>query len=108
MTLAQVRRLALALPETVEAPHFDYTSFRVRKKIFATAPPGGDHLHLFVDELAREQALAAGHAGLEQRFWGKKGYLRVTLAKADAKVVAGLLRRAWADKAPKSLLAERP
>lgn len=108
MTLAQVRRLALVLPETVEAPHFDYTSFRVRKKIFATAPPEGTHLHVFVDELGLERAMAPGHPWLEKKFWGRKGYLRVTLAKADAKVVAGLLRRAWADKAPKSLLAERP
>lgn len=71
MTLAQVRRLALALPEAAEAPHFDYASFRVRKKIFATAPPDGMHLHVFVDELAHK-----------------------------------LLRRAWADKAPRTLLKE--
>lgn len=106
MTLSQVRRLALALPEAAEAPHFDYASWRVRKKIFATAPPDGKHLHLFVDELALEQAMAAGHSWLEKKFWGKKAYLRLTLPKADAKVVAGLLHRAWADKAPRSL-AER-
>lgn len=106
MTLAQVRRIALALPETAEAPHFDHTSFRVRKKIFATAPPENTHLHLFVDELALQQAMGPRHPWLEKRFWGKKGYLRATLAEADAKVVAGLLRRAWEDKAPRTLLKE--
>jgi len=30
------RQLALSLPDTVELPHFDLTSFRVKKKIFAT------------------------------------------------------------------------
>lgn len=108
MTLAQVRRIALALPEAAEAPHFDYTSFRVRKKIFATAPPENTHLHLFVDELALEQAMGPAYPWLEKRFWGMKGYLRVTLAKADAKVVAALLRRAWADKAPRKRLKEAP
>ena len=108
MTLAQVRRLALALPEAAEAPHFDYASWRVRKRIFATAPPDGKHLHLFVDELALEQAAAAGHPWLEKKFWGKMAYLRVSLAKADAKVVAGLLERAWTGKAPAKLLKERP
>lgn len=44
MSIAQARRLALALPETAEAPHFDHTSFRAKKKIFATSPPGGAHL----------------------------------------------------------------
>jgi hypothetical protein len=30
MKLEEVRRYALALPEAIEAPHFDYASFRVR------------------------------------------------------------------------------
>jgi len=30
------RKWALALPDAVEAPHFDIPSFRVHKKIFAT------------------------------------------------------------------------
>ena len=44
-----VRRLALSLPETTEAPHHDMTSFRVGGKIFATMPPQGDRVHIFVD-----------------------------------------------------------
>lgn len=36
MTLADFRRMALALPETAEMPHFDLTSYRVKGKIFAT------------------------------------------------------------------------
>jgi hypothetical protein len=30
------RQLAFSLPEVTEAPHFEKTSFRVNKKIFAT------------------------------------------------------------------------
>ncbi len=30
------RQLALSFPDTVELPHFDLTSFRYKKKIFAT------------------------------------------------------------------------
>jgi hypothetical protein len=30
------RRLALSLPESIELPHFEKTSFRTNKKIFAT------------------------------------------------------------------------
>lgn len=43
MKVVQVRRFALSLREVVEAPHFDYASFRVRGKIFAAVPPDGDH-----------------------------------------------------------------
>lgn len=46
MKLEQARKYALSLPETTEAPHFDYTSFRVKGKIFATSPPGGEFLHI--------------------------------------------------------------
>jgi predicted DNA-binding protein (MmcQ/YjbR family) len=31
-----LRKLALSFPETTEEPHFEKTSFRVKKKIFAT------------------------------------------------------------------------
>jgi len=34
--LELARRYALSLPEAVEEPHFEYASFRVRGKIFAT------------------------------------------------------------------------
>lgn len=36
MSIKTFRELALVLPGTVELPHFEKTSFRVNKKIFAT------------------------------------------------------------------------
>ena len=105
MTLDQARRLALALPEATEAPHFNYTSFRVRGKIFATAPPDGSALHVFVGEDQRALALALHGKFIEPLPWGAKIVgLRVRLDKAPAKVVEALLRQAWTGKAPKALL----
>lgn len=34
--IAAYRKLALALPDVTEGPHFEITSFRYKKKIFAT------------------------------------------------------------------------
>jgi predicted DNA-binding protein (MmcQ/YjbR family) len=31
-----LRQFALSLPETTQEPHFEKTSFKVRKRIFAT------------------------------------------------------------------------
>lgn len=105
MTLDDVRALALALPESAEAPHFGFTSFRVRGKIFATAPPNGEAVHLFLAETAREQALALHGGFVEKLLWGGKvAGVRVVLEGADAKVVRALVRRAWEAKAPKVLL----
>jgi hypothetical protein len=39
ITQSLVRQFALALPGAIEEPHFDMASFRVRGKIFVTAPP---------------------------------------------------------------------
>jgi hypothetical protein len=106
MKLAQARRFALALPETTEEPHFESASFRVHGKIFATAPPAGDVLHVFVDEETRETALALEPSFLEKLFWGKRVCgLRVALADAKPRVVESLLMQAWRGKAPKKLVA---
>jgi hypothetical protein len=104
--LAEVRRIAMSLPEVTEQPHFEYTSFRVRGKIFATAPPGGEHLHVFVADDTREQALAVNPEFLDKLLWGGKVRgLRVALREAKPKVIARLLVQAWSRKAPKALLA---
>lgn len=104
MKMAEVRRAALALPESAEAPHHHYGSFRVRGKIFATFPPGDGFLHLFVGEADRERALELHDDFVEKLFWGGKvAGIRVTLAKAPARVVKELLQAAWTHKAPKAL-----
>ncbi len=106
MTLNQIRQFAASLPETTEEPHFHYTSFRVRGKIFATAPPDGEYLHVFVSEEQRERALIAQPDFLEALHWGRqiKG-VRVLLPAAKPQVVEALLGQAWSRKAPKRLLA---
>ena len=104
MNIAEVRRFAMALPEATEEPHFQSSSFRVRGKIFATVPPEGGVLHVFVDEEERETALAMEPAFLEKLFWGKRvSGLRVVLANAKPKTVENLLLQAWKRKAPKRL-----
>ncbi len=106
MNLAQIRRFTLSLPETTEEPHFHYTSFRVRGRIFATALQEGQHVHVFVGDDEREAALAMYPAFVEKLFWGKKvAGIRVALATAKPAAVKALLRQAWSRKAPKRLAA---
>jgi hypothetical protein len=106
LKLAQLRRLALSLPEAAEQPHFEYTSFRVRGRIFATAPPAAHHAHIFLGEVEREAALALYPDCVEKLFWGKKvAGIRVDLARANPAAIETLLRQAWQRKAPKKLAA---
>jgi hypothetical protein len=106
MKLAQARRTALSFPETAEAPHFHFTSFRVDGKIFATAPPDEQYLHVFVDDADRELALLLHGAFIEKLFWGGKVVgLRIALSTAKPKVVNDLLKKSWLRKAPKRLIS---
>ena len=97
MTLTQVRKFALSLPDAIEEPHFDRTSFRVNKKIFVTARATEPFIHVFVDETQREPALAMHADCMEKLLWGGKVVgLRVALKEAPIDVVKDLIRAAWA------------
>src|ERR1051326_9344547 len=99
MTVTQVRQYALSLPDATEEPHFEYSSFRVRGKIFVTVPPDQQHIHVFVGDEERERALAVHSKFLEKLLWGGKARgLRVTLSKATPGVVNHLIREAWAQR----------
>jgi len=105
LNIRVARDYALSLPEANEEPHFTYSSFRVRGKIFATVPPDGKTMHVFVDEQRRELAIAMYPDACEKLWWGKKVTgIKVFLAKADASEVKDLLYSAWKQKAPKRLI----
>ena len=106
MKIADVRRLALELPEATEEPHFEKTSFRVRGKIFATVAPDGSYMNVFVDDEQREIMVRVDSKAYETLTWGKIAYLHVHLKNAKARDVGTLLRSAWERKAPKKLVAQ--
>jgi len=103
--LAAVRKFAMALPDVTEQPHFHLTSFRVRGKIFVTAPPEETHLHVFVGDVLRGPALGAHPEFIEPLLWGAKVVgLRIALATAELGVVQNLVRAAWEEKTKKRSL----
>ena len=105
MNAEDVRRIAMSFPESTEEPHFDFLSYRVGGKIFATVPPGDEYLHVFVGEQRREVALALYPESYEKLWWGKSVIgVRITLSDADPSDVEDLLHQAWRRKAPKKLL----
>ncbi len=100
MQLADVRRMAMALLGTTESPHHRYTSFRVRGRIYATAPR----------RAARCTCLSMSRTAtgwcccilpFTKSSAGRKVVgLRVNLGRAHPDDVAGLLRAAWQRKLP--------
>ena len=105
--LRRASLFALSLPEATEEPHFDMSSFRVRGKIFATVPPGGAHLHVFVDESEINAAVAEDPAAFEPLQWGERVRgLRIHLGVCAAERVQELIEESWRRKAPKRLVAD--
>ena len=96
MRLSQVRKQALALEAVTEEPHHDYSSFRVRGKIFMTIPPDGEHIHFFVPVELQDEMVALYPDFAEKLFWGSKALgVRVHLPLAVPAVVRSLVTAAY-------------
>jgi hypothetical protein len=94
-----LRHFALALPGSEEQPHFDMASFRVKKRIYVTVPPGAESIHVFGAEAERERALAMYPEWTEKLLWGGKvAGLRILLAEAPPAAVKSIVEAAWAFK----------
>jgi YjbR len=86
----------MSLEAVTEEPHHDYSSFRVRGKIFVTVPPAEDVIHVFIGEEDRELALALYPGFTEKLLWGGKVVgLRIALAGANPSAVKTLVSKAY-------------
>lgn len=94
-TLAQARKMALALPETVEQDHHGMASWRVKGKIFATVPDDA-HVRIMLGEDGIREAIAEHPDFCQPMYWGKRlATAVVTLRTAPAGVVGEMLADAW-------------
>jgi hypothetical protein len=102
-----VRRVALSLPGSAEAPHHEMTSFRVAGKIFATMPPDGGRLHVFLDEDEVGAYCAEFPGAVEELWWGTRlSGCKVILAQVNVELLREMLTESWRRRAPKKLVAE--
>jgi hypothetical protein len=102
---ADVRRLALAMPEATETPHFERTSFRVRGKIFATMTEGGGAANLALPPELAASVLETDPAAVAPITSGAiMGWVRVDLDRIAPGLLASLVAAAWGRVAPKRLI----
>ena len=108
MTPEALRKLALSLPEAHEEPHFERTSFRVGKKIFATMTGDGREAMVKLASPDDVEGLLASEPDVffSHGTWTtRNGALGVRLARASATVMRQLVVGAWKSVAPKRALA---
>ncbi len=101
------RRLALALPQAIEASHMGHPDFRVGKRIFATLGHPREGWAMIKLTAEQQQALVSRKPAAFSPVpggWGRGGSTSVRLAKADKATVKAALTSAWKNIAPKSLV----
>jgi hypothetical protein len=108
VTRAQFARLALALPETVQASHFGKPDFRVKGKIFAGLDPSEPRASLKMRKdlqallvSSRPQAFVPATGG-----WGDSGWTMIELGHVALAELRELVTQAWALIAPARLVAQ--
>ena len=99
------RALALSFPEVNEEPHFEKTSFRVRKKIFATYDEKQNRACLKLSE-SEQDIFSIASKGIiypVPNKWGKQGWTFVDFEKVDPVLFEEALRSAYCQVAPLKL-----
>jgi predicted DNA-binding protein (MmcQ/YjbR family) len=105
VTIDQLRVLALSFPETTEEPHFEKTSFRVSKKIFATYDAKSNRATVKLSEI--DQDVFSSDKGIiypAPNKWGKLGWTLIEMSQVNADLFKDALTTAYCEVALKKLV----
>lgn len=97
ITPQKAREIALALPDSVELPHFELTSFRVNKKIFATMDESKNRMCLMFTPIDQSVFCAFDKTIIYPvpNKWGQKGATYVELNKVKLAMLKDALKVAY-------------
>ena len=105
VSIGEATKMAMRFEDAVEQPHFHKSSFRVRKKIFATLDSQENTLVLKFSN--HEQSVFADLApGIIQPVkgsWGEKGWTQVDLERIEPDILKYALTTSYCRVAPKTL-----
>lgn len=105
ITDSTLRTLALALPEATEEAHFEKTSYRVKKKIFATYDAKRQRACLKLSLADQDVFSVLGKDAIYavDNAWGRQGWTMIELSIIDEPILADALIAAYIEVAPKKL-----
>ena len=91
------RKLALAFPDAVEQSHFELTSFRVNKKIFASMDVKNNRVCLMLTPIDQSVFIAFDQTVIYPvpNKWGKNGATYVELKTVRKTMLKDGLRKAY-------------
>ena len=105
VTIDTFRKLALSFPETTEEPHFEKTSFRVKKKIFATYDGKRNRACIKLSEIDQNVFSSADKTCIYpvDNKWGKQGWTIIEMQKIPKDIFVDALTTAYCEVAPEKL-----
>lgn len=105
ISLNTLRKIALSFPEVTEEPHFEKTSFRVKKKIFATYDDKNKKACIKLSEIDQNVFSSAGKTTIYpvDNKWGKQGWTLIEMSKVNKALFIDALTTAYCEVAPKKL-----
>lgn len=91
------KQLALSFPGVEEQPHFEKSSFRVKKKIFATHASESDIVCVKLSEIDQSVFCAFDKTIIYpvDNKWGKQGWTLVELKKVRKDMLIDILTTAY-------------
>ena len=105
ISIATVRKLALAMDEVDEKPHFEKISFRIKNKIFSTVDVKANIIVLKLSEIDQsvfsdfDSSIIYPVPGA----WGRQGWTMVEMKKVKRDLFKDALITAYCNVAPAKL-----
>jgi predicted DNA-binding protein (MmcQ/YjbR family) len=103
VTFENLRTFALSFPEATEEPHFEKTSFRVKKKIFATYDKAHHRACIKLSEIDQDVYSASNRQIIYpvDNKWGKQGWTLIEMNEVHKDLFSDALTTAYCAVAPK-------
>jgi predicted DNA-binding protein (MmcQ/YjbR family) len=103
VSLDTFRKLALSYPDATEELHFEKTSFRVKKKIFATYDGVKKRACIKLSEIDQNVFSSADKTIIfpVDNKWGKQGWTLIEMSKVRKELFIDALTTAYCEVAPK-------
>lgn len=105
VSIGTFRKLALSFPEAIEEPHFEKTSFRVKKKIFVTYDDIKKRACIKLSEIDQDVFYSADPTIIfpVDNKWGKQGWTLIEMRKVRKELFIDALTTAYCEVASKKL-----
>jgi predicted DNA-binding protein (MmcQ/YjbR family) len=105
ITIAMLRKMALSFPKATEDPHFEKTSFRVKKKIFASYDDKNKMACIKLSAIDQDVFTVAAKTIIYPlaNKWGKQGWTLIDMKKVSKDIFTDALTTAYCEVAPRKL-----